>query len=251
MSSKKVQRQSELYKLLLNQGKSKVTDLANQLHVTPETIRTDLSEMVKQNRIIREHGFARPISSVSEVPFQMREFENMQEKRKVAFRALQEVQANQTIFLDAGSTIVLGLPALPKNQNITIVTNGIPMAYEAGLLGFHVIVCSGELSNVGIRTYGAISSEILENLEFDLCILTCDGIGKGLSFATKDFHDVGIKRVVLSRSKRKIVAMDQSKFKEDGSYNFGAIKEFDCLVTNPLNEKQKKLFKDIKEIIEV
>ncbi len=251
MLNKKVQRQSKLYKILLKQGKTKVTDLADQLMVTPETIRSDLSEMEKQHRIIREHGFARPISSVSEVPFQMRELENIQAKRRIAFRALQEVKPNSTIFLDAGSTISLGLASLPRNQNVTIVTNGIPLAYEASLLGFHVIVCSGELSNVGIRTYDAISNELIEQMQFDCCVLTCDGIGKGAYFATKDFHDVGIKRLVLAHSKRKIVAMDQSKFNENGSYNFGALKEFDCLVCNPLTPKQKQLVKGMKEIIEV
>ncbi len=251
MRNKKVQRQSKLYKILLKQGKTKVTDLAEQLMVTPETIRSDLSEMENQHRIIREHGFARLISSVSEVPFQMRELENMQEKRRVAFRALQEVKPNSTVFLDAGSTIILGLPSLPKNQNITIVTNGIPLAYEASLLGFHVIVCGGELSNIGIRTYDALSNEIIESMSFDCCILTCDGIGKDAYFATKDFHDVGIKRLVLTRSKRKIVAMDQSKFNQSGAYNFGALKEFDCFICNSLTLKQKQLLKDVKEIIEV
>lgn len=71
---------------------------------------------------------------------------------------------------------MLGLPALARNANITIVTNNIPLAYEAGLLGFQVMVCSGALSNVGLRTYGVISSEILRDLTIDCAILGCDGI---------------------------------------------------------------------------
>lgn len=69
----------------MNQGKTKVRDLAMQLQVTPETVRSDLSDMVNQRKIIREHGYARPISSVAEVPFRMREMENLQENVESAF----------------------------------------------------------------------------------------------------------------------------------------------------------------------
>ena len=232
MERKKEQRQAELYRILLNQGKTKVRDLAMQLQVTPETVRSDLSDMVNQRKIIREHGYARPISSVAEVPFRMREMENLQEKRRIGFRALHEVKPNQTVFLDAGSTSVLGLPALARNANITIVTNNIPLAYEAGLLGFQVMVCSGALSNVGLRTYGVISSEILRDLTIDCAILGCDGID-------------------LSRSKRNIVMMDQTKFESSASFNFASFKEIDCLVTCALRPEQREKLKMIPEIIEV
>ena len=241
MERKKEQRQAELYRILLNQGKTKVRDLAMQLQVTPETVRSDLSDMVNQRKIIREHGYARPISSVAEVPFRMREMENLQEKRRIGFRALHEVKPNQTVFLDAGSTSVLGLPALARNANITIVTNNIPLAYEAGLLGFQVMVCSGALSNVGLRTYGVISSEILRDLTIDCA----------KNFTTLAFNEVGIKRVVLSRSKRNIVMMDQTKFESSASFNFASFKEIDCLVTCALRPEQREKLKMIPEIIEV
>lgn len=251
MERKKEQRQAELYRILLNQGKTKVRDLAMQLQVTPETVRSDLSDMVNQRKIIREHGYARPISSVAEVPFRMREMENLQEKRRIGFRALHEVKPNQTVFLDAGSTSVLGLPALARNANITIVTNNIPLAYEAGLLGFQVMVCSGALSNVGFRTYGVISSEILRDLTIDCAILGCDGIDCAKNFTTLAFNEVGIKRVVLSRSKRNIVMMDQTKFESSASFNFASFKEIDCLVTCALRPEQREKLKMIPEIIEV
>ena len=214
MERKKEQRQAELYRILLNQGKTKVRDLAMQLQVTPETVRSDLSDMVNQRKIIREHGYARPISSVAEVPFRMREMENLQEKRRIGFRALHEVKPNQTVFLDAGSTSVLGLPALARNANITIVTNNIPLAYEAGLLGFQVTI--------------------------DCAILGCDGIDCAKNFTTLAFNEVGIKRVVLSRSKRNIVMMDQTKFESSASFNFASFKEIDCLVTCALRPEQRE-----------
>lgn len=251
MLNKKVQRQSKLYKILLKQGKTKVTDLADQLMVTPETIRSDLSEMEKQHRIIREHGFARPISSVSEVPFQMRELENIQAKRRIAFRALQEVKPNSTIFLDAGSTISLGLASLPRNQNVTIVTNGIPLAYEAGLLGYHTIFCGGEVSNVGLRTHGHFCIEVIDRIQFDLALMGTDGLMGSNSFTALAFNEIAIKEHIIAHSKKNIVVADRSKFEKKAAYNIGNFRDIDLLVTNPLTEKERGMVREIKEIIEV
>lgn len=75
MANKKDERQSKIYHILLDEGRVSVKELAQRLLVTPETIRSDLTNMEDQRRVIREHGFARPLSTLEEVPVQMREQE--------------------------------------------------------------------------------------------------------------------------------------------------------------------------------
>lgn len=251
MPNKKEKRQAEIFRIVLNHGRIKVKELAAQISVTPETIRTDLTEMEKQKKIIREHGYARPLSTLEEIPYQMREQKHMKDKRRVAMRALREIRENQTVYLDAGSTIILGLPALPRNKNITIVTNGLPLAYEAGLLGHSIIFCSGMVSNIGLRTYGLLCSEIIQQLEIDIAIFGCDGLMDATGFTTLAFNEVGIKQLILRQSKINIVVTDRSKFESRASYNFGRFADFDVLVTNPLTSKEKNMVKGVKKIIEV
>ncbi|MBP3853024.1 MAG: DeoR/GlpR transcriptional regulator, partial [Erysipelotrichaceae bacterium] len=154
MPTKKEIRQNDIYQILLNKGQVSIKDLSASLHVTPETIRNDLNEMEKMHRAGRHHGYATSLSGINEVPLQIRERENLADKRKVGVRALQEVKDNQVLFVDAGSTYILGLPALSARKNLTIVTNGISVAYQAGLMNIDTIVLGGRLSNVGLRTYG-------------------------------------------------------------------------------------------------
>ena len=99
MANKKDERQSKIYHILLDEGRVSVKELAQRLLVTPETIRSDLTNMEDQRRVIREHGFARPLSTLEEVPVQMREQENLDDKRRAAMRAMEEIEDNQTVFL--------------------------------------------------------------------------------------------------------------------------------------------------------
>ena len=69
MANKKDERQSKIYHILLDEGRVSVKLLANRLKVTPETIRSDLSDMEDQRRVIREHGFARPLSTLERFRF--------------------------------------------------------------------------------------------------------------------------------------------------------------------------------------
>ena len=58
MAKKKEVRQNQIYQLLVDNGRMRIKDLADQLHVTTETLRTDLVDLEKQRRVVREHGYA-------------------------------------------------------------------------------------------------------------------------------------------------------------------------------------------------
>ncbi len=250
MASKKDERQSKIYHILLDEGRISVKGLATRLKVTPETIRSDLSDMEDQRRVIREHGFARPLSTLEEVPIQMREQENLDDKRRAALRAIEEIKENQTVFLDSGSTILLGLPAL-SFKNVTIVTNGIQLAYEAGILGYHTIFCGGEISNVGLRTHGHFCIDIIDRIQFDLALLGTDGLMGARSFTALAFNEIAVKEHILAHSKKNIVVTDRSKFEKKAAFNIGNFRDIDLLVTNTLTDQERQMVREVKEIIEV
>lgn len=250
MQKKKEERQAKIYELLLNDGRLSVKDLASRLHVTPETIRSDLTDLEMERRVVREHGYAKPISSFEEIPVQMRKQENINSKRKVAMRAMEEIQDNQTVFLDSGTTIILGLPAL-SNRNITIVTNDIPLAYEAGLRGYNLIFCGGAVSNVGLRTHGHFTVRIIDRIQFDVALFGTDGLIGASGFTSLAFSEVATKEHVLAHSKKNILVTDHSKFKKKASYMVGSFRNIDMLVTNPLTQEERNMVREIKQIVEV
>ena len=58
MSRKNQERRNEIQKILIRQENVKVEELSEALHVTPETIRTDLNYLEQKGFLFRKHGGA-------------------------------------------------------------------------------------------------------------------------------------------------------------------------------------------------
>ncbi|MBB5183401.1 DeoR/GlpR family DNA-binding transcription regulator [Catenisphaera adipataccumulans] len=251
MSKKKDTRMLEIRRILDSCDRIRIAELADRLQVTPETIRTDLNELEQQNLVRREHGYARAVTAITELPIMMRGKENVEDKRRVAYRAMQEIHDGQVVYLDAGSTVISGLPALAHKKDLTIVTSSIPLAYQASSMNLNVILCGGSVLNIGLRTIGPDVIDMLERFMFDIAIVGTAGIAENSGFTTLGYDEIPIKRHLITRAKKLVAIADKSKFLKKTSYSFCKFGEFDLLITNKLTPAQKEIVRDVKQIIEV
>lgn len=251
MSKKKEARHILIRNILLERTKVKISDLAKELKITPETLRNDLNEMESMSLLVREHGYARIITAPYETPLNMRQMEYPDEKRKIALKAFEEIHDGQVVYLDSGSTVLQGLPALQMKKDLTIVTNSIPLINHCTSLNFIVIVCGGFLFNAGARTYGHFAANIIDHIHIDVAILGTDGIKDSAGFTTVNPNELSLKRHVMNQTKKLIAVCDGSKFHSTAPYVFCKFNEFDMIVTNKLTKEQRQPLSAIKEIIEV
>ena len=108
------ERYRSIVERVRGKGRASVSDLAEDLSVTPETIRRDLSELERQGLVRRVHGGAVPAGSVGfEASVDSRDRVLVDEKNRIAKAALSEVP-------EAGAVIIA-----------LVGTNGISM--ERGL----------------------------------------------------------------------------------------------------------------------
>ena len=104
MSKKKDARQVKIRNILMEKGQYRVKDLAAILHVTSETLRKDLDELEEQGIVVRSHGFARVNKFRQELP--------------ISYRAIEEIQDGNIVYLDAGSTLLQGIDALRQKKRL-------------------------------------------------------------------------------------------------------------------------------------
>ena len=115
-------RLTEIMNILEKEETASVSYLAKQCGVTEKTIRQDLDKLVKLNMATRVHGGAFLTNSCSEIyPVLARKQKYISEKRLIAQTALELIEDGDTIFLDAGST-VLELARL-LNKDVIVITN--------------------------------------------------------------------------------------------------------------------------------
>lgn len=241
---------NRIREILFSTEKESVKELAEKMNVTPETIRSDLDGLEEQGLIVREHGYARAAKNIIEIPFEMRKAENYALKRTIAFRAISEIQDGMMVFLDSGSTIFAGLEILKSKKDLTIVTNALHVAEACLEMNFKVILIGGLMNPAGKRADGYFAEKMLDGLHMDLAILSSDGIenlgGIGVFYP----EEFGTKTKVVERSDRSIAVIDRTKFSRTSAYKAVDFKDIDLVITNTLNDEQRKQLEGLVEVLE-
>src|SRR5690625_7738866 len=98
-----VERRAGILSLLRAEGSRQVTELAQELGVSKETIRRDLRVLEDEGVILRKHGLALAAeASSSETTMTQRQKTLLPEKHRIAAAAAEEISSTETIFIEEG-----------------------------------------------------------------------------------------------------------------------------------------------------
>src|SRR5271170_1259641 len=101
-----IERQRRILDMLLKSGTVKTVDAAKTLAISEETVRRDFEKLEADGHLSRKHGGAARLNeSHRDLSLDRREIANVAEKKVIAELALGQIQAGDTIFFDASSTV--------------------------------------------------------------------------------------------------------------------------------------------------
>src|SRR5882724_11106948 len=141
------ERQQEILRRARAAGRVDVVRLAEDLRVTSETIRRDLTVLERAGVLRRVHGGAIPIERMGFEPaLAARDTVMTAEKERIAKAALAEGPQDGAIIIDAGSTTGRLAQALPTDRELTVVVNAPPLATMLAVRpNLHVIMLGGRV----------------------------------------------------------------------------------------------------------
>lgn len=227
------ERHREILNRLQASGGVRVASLASELTVTQETIRRDLERLDAEGKLIRTHGGAMVVETDRrELPLDVRETINLDKKRAVARRAVQEIAAGDVIGLDASST-ARELARLIPDIPVTVVTNAFPVA--SALIdkpAVRVIMTGGILDRPSMSLVGPLAEQALDRFHVQKLFLSCRGLdmARGLS-VTADEH-AGIKRRMIDLAERAYLLIDSSKLGVRSVEFFSPVDEMDMVIVD-------------------
>lgn len=164
---------------------------------------------------------------------------NSSSKKELASRIAALVDNNDTIMMNAGTTLTYVLHALRSKRNISIVTNSIQNAVEASTYpGFNVILLGGEIDEKYQFTYGNDTLSQLDKYHATKCILSVDGIHVRDGLTLYYSNESGIVRKMIAASDKVIVAADGSKVGKNTFSRVADITDIDVLVTSGASKEQ-------------
>ena len=124
------QRFSAILERLAHGGSVEVAELADEINVTPATIRRDLAMLEQQRLLARTHGGAVAHAVSYELPLRYRGVRRVEEKRRIAREAASRVSEGMAVGLTGGTTATEVARALAGRDGLTIVTNALNIASE-------------------------------------------------------------------------------------------------------------------------
>ena len=237
------ERQQKIYELLRKHKNLSIDKLSSILEISKMTVRRDLDRLTKKGIVQRVHG--RVIigrTNEYEPPYIIRSLEMMQEKQMIGRLAASLIKDNAVIIVDVGSTLLELVRNIPENNNITVITNWIPVAVELskkrGL--FNLVLVGGKVFTDELSIVGGYPEEMLKDFNADIAFLGVGGISDKFGITDFNMDEVQVKKQMIKSSREVIVLADHSKFGRVTPIKIADIKIIDKIITDDgLKEEDK------------
>ncbi|KQS63842.1 DeoR family transcriptional regulator [Rhizobium sp. Leaf371] len=204
------ERQDAIRIELRQSGRVLAGDLARHFKVSEDTIRRDLRDMAAAGLCERVYGGA--LALPSEQPFSVRTGISRGRKQALAEAAVTRLKDGMTVFVDAGSTNLAIVQALPPGLSLTLATN-MPAIATAALEHprLEVITIGGRIDRHVGAAIGRQAERDLQMLRPDLCILGACGIDSAAGLTGLVYDDVAFKTIAAAHAAAVLVACTTDK----------------------------------------
>lgn len=230
---------SERHRLILIELESKgsvtVHQLKALLKVSIDTVRRDLESLERQNKLLRIHGGAERLDeTVTNQGYVKRKISFIERKQELARYAVDLVEENQAVSLNAGTTnIEVAKQLASRFERLTIMTNSLKIAeIFMGKRSFTVMLPGGILNPDEYSLYGRSTREELTRFNIDVAFISINAISleKGLT----DFRhgESEVINAMIETAKRTVVVADSSKFETISYINICKFDRIYAIVTD-------------------
>lgn len=227
------QRRREILHRLLTSGYVEAGQLALDLAVDQSTIRRDLDALARAGQLQRVHGGASLASGSVDLPYTMKQHEQLAQKEAIATAACALVGDGDTIILDSGTTTYQLARALRARHGLTVITNDVRIGHLlASSPGLRLVVTGGELLGGVYTLIGAQAVEFVRGLSVTWTFLGADAVSASGGITNTNLIEVPLKRAMLVAAEHPIVLADSSKFGNRALARVADIAEVEAIITD-------------------
>jgi len=237
MSDDKTLRWKNIMALISQKGEMSVKETAELLGVSEITIRRDLTEMKNERLVSRTHGGARLFdlgSMIGESYVVTEQSEkNAGPKSTIGLKAASLVKANETIFLDSGSTTPFIAKYIDKQLPITVLCYTFLNALEfSGRKNVNLILYGGFYHRDSTIFYNPEGLSFIRGIRADKAFISAAGIDEKLGLTTYFHFEVDMKKAMIQSAKQIILVVDSSKFGATSVSFFAGLDQVHTVVTD-------------------
>ncbi|MDN6639656.1 MAG: DeoR/GlpR family DNA-binding transcription regulator [Tetragenococcus sp.] len=228
-----------------------VSELMKPLKASESTVRRDLKNLESQGLLVRVHGGAKKTPHLSfEATMAEKEEKFQPQKVQIAKFCASLLDAEDVIYLDAGTTTIEMIQFIPNNLSIKVVTNSVKHASLLIDRQIETIILGGMIKLSTNATLGATAIQQLRELRFSKAFLGMNGADVEAGFTTPDPEEAAVKKWALQQSQINYVLLDHSKLQQVTFAQVAPLKAA-TLVTNSCPSNFRKDFQNQTTLKEV
>ncbi|AFK19272.1 DeoR/GlpR transcriptional regulator [Haloferax mediterranei ATCC 33500] len=227
------ERKRRIVELVADSDGRSVESLSENLGYSKATIRRDLRELETRGLIERSHGGAVPVTSVGrEQTYGQKEVQNLEGKRAIADRAVEELAEGQVVFFDAGTTTMEVARKVPKDGTILGVTNSPRLAVELNDDDNEVKLTGGTLRRRTKALVGPTAESFMQRTNFDLLFLGTNALDADSGLTTPNEDEARMKELMVEKAEKVVLVADVSKLGRRSFVQFAPLGDIDLFITD-------------------
>ncbi|CAG9621755.1 DeoR/GlpR family DNA-binding transcription regulator [Sutcliffiella rhizosphaerae] len=244
------ERLQKIMEMIQHQEVVKLSELVDATGASESTIRRDLSQLEKGNRLKRVHGGAARILQKGMEPSIIEKSSiNLSEKKLIAKAAANLIKDGDCIFLDAGTTTYQMIPLL-ENKKVKVVTNGFAHIQSLMEKGVTTYIIGGYMKNQTGAIIGSKAVDSLKEYYFDKAFIGTNGVHIQSGFTTPDPEEAIVKSTAIKQSNETFILADISKFNEIAFAKIANISSAN-IITNRMDHEVAEAYREKTSVTEV
>lgn len=204
--------------------------LAVEFGVSEDAVRRDLRALAAEGRCRRVYGGALPPTPAT-APMAVRMGEGQGRKAALARAAAAMIRPGEFLFLDAGSTNLALVEALPEEAGLTIATNSVDIAAALLRRGDVALILIGGAVNPLVG--GAVDAEAVaavSRLNVDRLFLGACAVSSRDGICAFDHADAAFKRALCAVSRERVVLVTSDKLETRAPHRVAPLVDVERLV---------------------
>lgn len=165
--------------------------------------------------------------------------QNWEEKQKIAQYAASLIEADDFVYLDAGTTTGAMIPFI-EEMHATFVTNAVSHALMLAEKGVHVILIGGEMKAATEAIVGNEAYQSIQKYNFTKEFYGTNGVDQNAGFTTPEVNEALVKECAIKQTQAPYILCDSGKFNQICPVRFAKFNEV-IVITEHVPEEYKKV----------
>ena len=197
-------------------GFVRITDVANELGVTKVTIRKDVKILEAKGLLYKVHGSARSANPhVADTDVHVKGNVNREEKERIARKAVELLNDNDSIIMASGSTIYAFAEAIKREfrSHLNVVTTFLKTSVLLNdVEEINVVQLGGCVHKKSLSAIGGYAEAALSDFSCSKLFFGVDGIDLERGYTVNNKNQIGLYTQLARMTRRFYILADSAKY---------------------------------------